>query len=185
MTEHELRVLIGQSQEEGFRALFRQYQAYVYAIVWGRLCKVCTKEDAEECVSDVFASVFLHFDHIAEGALQGYIGVTAKRAAIDRFRKQASRKDTFSLSDENLPEPVSPEDVEAETEAAAVSETLLAEIRALGEPDATIIIQKYFYNRKSEEIAAAVNLQTINVRVRLSRALKRLRKRLEDKGITL
>ena len=185
MTEHELRDLIGQSREDGFRALFLQYQAYVYAIVWGRLRKICTKEDAEECVSDVFASVFLHFDNSAEGALQGYIGVTAKRAAIDRFRKQASRKDTLSLSDESVPEPVSSEDVEAETEAAAVSSELFAEIQALGEPDATIIIQKYFYNRKSEEIAKAVNLQTINVRVRLSRALKRLRKRLEEKGMTL
>ena len=185
MTEHELRDLIAQSKEDGFRALFLQYQAFVYSIIWGRLRTVCTKEDAEECVSDVFASVFLHFDNIAEGSLQGYLGVTAKRAAIDRFRKQISRKDTLSLSDETIPEPVSPEDVAAETEAAEISAELYAEICALGEPDATIIIQKYFYNRKSEEIAKAVGLQTINVRVRLSRALKRLRKRLEEKGMRL
>lgn len=47
MTDCELRELGSTSQEEGFKALFQQYQSYVYTIVWNQLRIVGT---AEECM---------------------------------------------------------------------------------------------------------------------------------------
>ena len=47
MTDCELRELVSTSQEEGFKALFQQYQSYVYTIVWNQLRIVGT---AEECI---------------------------------------------------------------------------------------------------------------------------------------
>ncbi len=185
MTESELRSKIRASEEAGFRELFQQYQAYVYAIVWSRIKTVCTKEDAEECVSDIFAEIFMHFGDIREGSLQGYIGTLAKRRAIDMFRKHTSKADTYSLSDDNMPEIASDDNVEEQCESASISQVLLEKIRSLGEPDATILIQKFYYDRKSEEIAAAVKLQPVAVRVRMSRALKRLRKLLDADGISM
>ena len=66
MTESELRSAVNESRKEGFRILFQQYKGYVYAIVWNRICKVGSHEDAEECVSDVFTDVFRQFDQIEE-----------------------------------------------------------------------------------------------------------------------
>lgn len=185
MTEDELRALIGRSRENGFRALFQQYQGYVYSIVWDRIRTVGTKEDAEECVSDVFASVFLQFDSIGQGALQGFIGTLAKRTAIDLFRKRTAKKAAAALPEEEMAQLASEEDIAADCESAELSSALLDAVRSLGEPDATIIIQKFYYDRNTEEIAEAVNLKPTNVRVRLSRALKRLRTLLPDHGISL
>lgn len=185
MTELELRALIDRSQQEGFRALFQQYQSYVYAIIWRRICTLGCKEDAEECVSDVFAEVFLHFADIREGSLQGYLATVANRTAIDCYRRLRSRGGHTSLNDGAVQMLASDADVEASCEANAQSSILLEKIRSLGEPDATIILHKYFYDRSTAEIAATVHMQPVTVRVRLSRALKRLRTLLTDEGITL
>lgn len=185
MTESELRTLISQSQQEGFRALFQQYQSYVYAIIWRRICTVGSKEDAEECLSDVFADVFLHFAEIQTGSLRGYLAMTANRTAIDCYRKIRSRREDTYLEDDAVQNLDSGEDTEARCEANAASRMLFEKIRALGEPDATIILHKYFYDRSTAEIAAYVHMKPVTVRVRLNRALKRLRTLLSDEEITL
>ena len=72
------------------------------------------------------------------------------------------------------------EDLEADDEKRELKEKLLAEIQDLGEPDSTILVQKYYFGRKMGDIAKAVGLSTHAAQVRCGRALKRLRKELED-----
>lgn len=185
MTERELRTLIGRSQKEGFRVLFQEYRGYVYTVVWNRIGGVGTREDAEECVSDVFAEVFLHFAEIREGALRGYIGTVAKRRSIDAFRRLSAHDPGVSLEEDGVQELPSDTDIAADSEAGAIRLRLLERIRSLGEPDATIILQRYYYERSSAEIAQSLRLQPAAVRMRASRALKRLRSMLTEDGISL
>lgn len=185
MTEMELRDAVQRSREEGFHALFQTYQRYVYAIVWDKLAAVGSREDAEECVSDIFAEVFLHYDEIRVGAMQGYIGTVAKRRAIDRFYRLSRREPPLSLDDETLPPVSTGEDPAEIHEQNDLHRRLLAAVASLGEPDATIVMQRYYYGCKTKEIAQHVQLTPINVRVRLGRALKRLRRILGDDGISV
>ncbi len=180
MTERELRQLISRSREEGFRALFQQYQGYVYTIVWNHISSVGSREDAEECMSDIFTEIFLHFEEIHENALKGYIGTVAKRKSVNLFY-QLQKNQTVPL-EEAVPI-ASGQDIPKDYENADFQRNLLEKIISLGEPDSTIIIQKYYYDRKSGEIAKVVNLSPVTVRVRLNRALKRLRKLLTDEEI--
>jgi RNA polymerase sigma-70 factor (ECF subfamily) len=185
MTESELRAAIRRSREDGFHALFQQYQKYVYAIVWDKLCEVGSREDAEECVGDIFAEIFVHYDAIHEGAMQGYIGTVAKRRAINRFNQLCRQEPARSLDDDAMQE-LPAEETPADThERNDLHRLLLAKIQALGEPDATIVVQRYYYGCRTEEIARHVRLNPVNVRVRLNRALKRLRKMLSDEGISM
>ena len=57
------------SREAGQRAIFDQYGNYVYTIVYSKLHAYGTHEDIEECVSDVFAKIFMSFDADHEGSL--------------------------------------------------------------------------------------------------------------------
>ena len=91
MTEQELRRRITASEKDGFRLLFEQYHAYVYHIVWNRIHAVGSPEDAEECVSDIFAELFRHFGEVEEGALKGYLGVLAKRRRDPGLLRQAEK----------------------------------------------------------------------------------------------
>ncbi len=184
MTERELRLLIDGSEKDGFRSLFQQYNGYVYAIVWSHICKVGTHEDADECVSDVFTDIFLHFDQIEEGKLQSYVRTVAKRKAVDCFRRLTAKPPSAGL-DEGVEQAASDTDVEQNYDRTALRHILLDKIRLLGEPDTTIVMMKYFYDCKSVEIARVVHMNQAAVRQRLHRAMKRLRELLADEGISL
>ena len=185
MTESELRSKISESRKEGFRILFQQYHGYVYAIVWNRICKVGSHEDAEECVSDVFTDIFLQFDQIEDGKLQSYIRTVAKRRAINCFYRLTAKPVTISMEEMEYDTTASDEDIERDIEQASLRSILLKKVKMLGEPDATIIMMKYYYEAEPAAIAQAVHLSRSAVRMRLSRAMKRLAKLLEEDGYTL
>lgn len=182
MTDRELRNLVSESQEDGFKALFQQYQSYVYTIVWNQLRTVGTAEDAEECISDVFMQVFLHFEEISDGALQAYIGTVARHKATDYVRKLRSLNGHADVR-EDLSDIPSEENIEQEIEASMEHSVLYEKIRELGEPDSTILVLKYFYLKTSKDIAKQVHLTPIAVRVRLNRALKKLRRLLTNEEL--
>ncbi|MDE6729399.1 MAG: sigma-70 family RNA polymerase sigma factor [Oscillospiraceae bacterium] len=181
MTDSEIRSLIKKSPLEGHQALFAQYSNYVYTIVWSKLGSVGSREDADECMSDIFAEVFLHLDSVYEGNLKSYIGTLAKRMAITAFRRLSSESGRTISIEEGFEEMVSEVNIAEDYEKTVAARQLLEKILSLGEPDATIIIQKYYYNRNSAEIGKIVHLNPVAVRMRSSRAIKRLRGMLEQK----
>lgn len=176
MTEWELRALISRSEKEGFRALFQEYRAYVYTVVWNKIGAVGSREDAEEAVSDVFADVFLHYADIRDGSLQGYIGTVARRTAIDWFRRLSARAPDEALT-EDMPDAA---DITAQGERAVLRRQLLHAVESLGQPDASIILQRFYYERSYSEIARSLRMAPAAVRMRASRALKRLKSLLGD-----
>jgi RNA polymerase sigma factor (sigma-70 family) len=99
-------------------------------------------------------------------------------------RSLSSRKSVSIDEDENLLL-TSDENIESATESFHISAMLLSRIEELGEPDSTIIIQRYFYDRSSAETACILGMNPITVRSRLRRALKKLRDVLTDMDITL
>ncbi len=181
MTEEELRSLLQKSKKEGHRAIFQQYGNYVYTIVYSKLRSCATHEDIEECVSDVFAEIFMHLDTDKEGSLQGYISIVAKRTAINAYHR-LSRKSCMmiSLDDENIPPVRTEEDIARDYEKKTMRSFLLDKIKALGEPDSNIIIQKYFYRRNSGQIAKMLSLSPATVRKRCERAMKKLKATLSE-----
>ena len=62
---------------------------------------------------------------------------------------------------------------------------LLDKIDELGEPDSTIIIQQYYYNRTTLEIGKAISMTAAAVQKRSIRARKRLRSMLTEIGVSI
>lgn len=175
MTEKDIRMAVSSSRKQGFRLLFHEFYPYVYRIVWERIRSVGTCEDAEECVSDVFAEVFEQFDTIREGELRGFIAMLARRRAINLFHKLTGQSQTVSLDDESAPDLPSGENLEESLLEAQTQDRLLVHIRSLGSPDTEMVLMKYFYGLNSTQIAQRLSMNPITVRVRLSRALKKLK----------
>ncbi|MCR5480276.1 MAG: hypothetical protein K6F27_10530 [Ruminococcus sp.] len=88
MTEQELRNLLRRSKEAGQRAIFDQYSNYVYTIVYSKLRTCGTYEDVEECVSDVFAKIFMSLD-VEQEVPELASGEDVQK---DYTRKEMSRK---------------------------------------------------------------------------------------------
>ncbi len=186
MTDNEIVKLLKSSPDKGRRALFDEYCNYVYAIAAGKLRSCGTREDIEECVSDIFAEIYRSFD---EGKITGGIKpiliTIAKRRAIDYFRRVSGTfGKTVSIDDEDFKEQQSAERIDDDAEVRDRNRIIMKKIGELGEPDSTIIIQQYFYNRTAKEIAKTVSLTAGNVQKRSSRAREMLRSLLLEAGIS-
>lgn len=188
MTGSEYCSLLRNSPQQAHKAIFDEYFNYAYTIVFNRLRSVAGTEDVEECVSDVFAEVFFNYSEDDKGDkdMKGYIATIAQRRAIDRFRSISVKNGrSVSLEGDVLTELKAEEDIVENSEKKDVQLTLIQLIKELGEPDSTIILHKYYYDRSSGEIAKLLNMQATNVRMRCKRALEKLRLMLKVSGIDL
>lgn len=188
MTDAEYRLLMHKSVEKAQRALFDEYFCYVYAIVSRRLKGCASREDIDECVSDVFSDVFFSYDRNSgfNGDLKGLVGTVAYRRAVTMFHRLMSEQSRRAETDEHeLHQIPDRADVREAAERSEMKQVLLNKIGELGEPDSVIILRKYYSNMTSKEIAAEVSLSPEAVRVRCARALKKLRKLLSEEGFTL
>ena len=188
MTGKEYCTLYKRSRDAAYDALFENYCDYVYAIVYNKLRSTASREDIEECVSDIFADVFFGYDTESsnDSDMQGYIGTVAKRRAINAFHSLAAKNGHFSdNSEEELFNIGSDKDIEADSDMAETRSILISKINELGEPDSTILIQKYYYDRSSSEIAKLLSMKASAVRMRAARALEKLKTTLAAAGIMI
>ena len=187
MTHNEFRDELKKSEKQAHKRLFESYFNYVYTIVFNRLRSCASREDIEECVCDVFTDVYLSYDEDRDvsGDMSGFIGTIARRRAAALYRRRISADAPLAIDDELAEQLSSGEDVEADSDAKERQRLLLDRIAELGDPDSTIIIQKFYYGRSAKEIAEMVSLTPENIRVRSSRAVKKLREMLESSGFSL
>lgn len=171
MTDKKLLNELKKDRDKGLGQLIDTYSGYVYKIVASVILSVGTKEDAEECTSDVFLTLYSHIDEIdlSKGSIKGYIGVIAKRKAIDLYRKL--ERHSNNLCDD---------EAEAVEDSKSLSyedkQLLYQSVKDLGEPDTTIVTRRYFFGESAKEIAEALgNISEKAVQKRLERSIKKLR----------
>ncbi|MBR6996884.1 MAG: sigma-70 family RNA polymerase sigma factor [Ruminococcus sp.] len=186
MTDMELRMLMAESVQKCHRAVFDKYCNYVYAIVINILRNCGSREDIEDCVSDVFFKLYKQLDAKTDfsGDLKSFIAAISRNTAIDAFRRLSNKNNrSVYIDDDTTEELRSDERIEENAEKAERSRILLGKIKELGEPDTTIIIQQYFYNRTAKEIAKSISMTAAAVQKRSSRARQKLKALLCEAGI--
>ena len=186
MTLSEFRSLMKRSQREGHRALFDEYCNYVYAVVMNVLRNCGSREDVEECGSEVFVQIYRSYANgeLRDGDLKGFVGAVAKHTSIDYMRKLMSHnKRNTSMDDENFPEMASDSRLDADTEKKDRNRILMEMVNSLGESDSTIIVQQYFYERTAKEIANSIGMTAAAVQKRSVRAREKLKDMLMKMGI--
>lgn len=183
MNDNEILELLKKSPKQAYSIIIRQYANLVYAIVLNKIKNCAEREDIEDCVSDVFVSVFRSFDTFdAEtGTIKSFISMIAKRTAIDAFRKLSYRKNiTSSIEGEEL-EISGGDTPDNEYDKKCSKEELWAAVNSLGEPDTTIIVRQFFYDQTVREISERLSMSVEAVQKRSIRARKKLREILRVK----
>lgn len=166
--------LLRSDPDRGTQALLKAHGGLVYYTV-RRILKGYPEDDIEECVSDVFLYLYRNRDRLDldDDAMKSYLVKTAVHRATDHQRKVA-----------RIPTPA--EDAVWNANAAQIGaeeqallhierEELIDAVLSLGDPDATILIAKYFIGMKGTEIAAMLHMKENTVVSRAARALRRLR----------
>lgn len=182
ITDVDLSQLFEASPERGLEVLMDMYMGLVYTIVQSKLYSLYSREDIDECVSDVFLEAFAKrkdLVNLEKGSIKAYLAVLARRRAIDLHRRLVKTATNIEYMEEEAGEcPVdsyTPEDALVERES---QRKLVEAIFALGEPDSEIFIRRYYLEQRTKEISKLVHLKESAINTRLSRGLAKLKKLL-------
>lgn len=85
MTDNEILDSIYCDAADGMTMLINSYADLVYKVVYDVLSDVGTQEDIQDCVCDAFEAFFNNIDDadLSRGSIKGYLGVIARRRAIN------------------------------------------------------------------------------------------------------
>jgi RNA polymerase sigma-70 factor (ECF subfamily) len=137
--------------------------------------------DAEDAAQEGFVKAFRALDRFRPGAeLRPWLLRIVGNEARNRVRS-SGRRHQLEL---RLTEGFRPGDAAPSPEAVAVESDerrrLLALVNDLSEDDRLVVTSRYFLELSGEETAAALGIPEGTVKSRLSRALARLRARVEE-----
>lgn len=180
MTDQEMLELMQNNPVEGFEMIIGKYTGLLYSIAYSKLSTVSTRQDIEECVSDVFAMFYRQRAEVdlSRGSIKAYLMILAKRTAIKQFKRACSNSGRFtSVDDETLSAEllIAAEDTTAPIIEKETRTTIIRAVKSLDEPDSTIVLRKYYLGETAREIAQRVNLSQNAVEKRIARSLQKLK----------
>ena len=166
--------------EEAFTSLVQRYLNLVYFAALRR-----TNNDthlAEDVSQQVFAALAANASGLRRHeVLTGWLYVTTRHAAANAMRSEKRRIDReqeVHAMQENQNTP------DQESDWNQLRPQLDVAIDELKEPDRLAVLLRYFENRSFAEIGAALRVSEDAARVRVNRALDKLRALLVRRGIT-
>jgi RNA polymerase sigma-70 factor (ECF subfamily) len=162
---------------DAYEEIVQRYQQLAF-----RTAYVITRSaaEAEEAAQDAFVKAYRALGSFRTGAEpRPWLLRIVANEARNRVRS-AGRRQRLEL---RLAEGFRPGDAAPSPEAAAVEaderRRLIGLVNELDENDRQVIASRYFLELNSEETAAALGIPEGTVKSRLSRALNRLRERVE------
>ncbi len=174
--DDSLKVLIDGIKNRDEKALEYIMDMYIDNVYF--LCrsilKIYEKEDIEECVQDVFVSLWKEIYKYDEqrGSLKSFILVKARTMALNKRSKLSKIGnivpiDNFDFQHSEL--------IEEEVVSKEQRKELLEAIGSLKKEDKEIFIRRYFYNQRIQDIADSINLSVSAVENRLWRGREKLK----------
>jgi RNA polymerase sigma-70 factor (ECF subfamily) len=156
---------------------FRQHGAQIYRFL---LRRSGNHHDAEELTQRVFAdaSVALKAGKAQPDSLLAWLYAVAERRFIDEVRRRVVARRNVGLLPraEDAPDLIYPREV-----ARALKEA----IERLPEDQRTVVVLKVFEGRRFAEIAEILGTTEAACKMRLSRAIAKMKNELNEQGIEL
>lgn len=184
LSDIDLIKVIKQNPEKGLDLLMKNYIKLIYSLVHNKLYNKWSKEDIEECVSDVFYNFYIKLDtyNITTGSIKNFLCSIAKNKAIDYFRVQSNKPKASSIESDEYDKIYDfNDDVEKKVIDNEISCELVNGINSLGTPDSEIFIRKYYYGESTKSISQALEIKENTIDKKISRGHHKLRHFLEAK----
>jgi len=152
--------------------IVKEYTKYLNSIVNNMVQDNLSIEDKEEIVSDAFFIIWKKQEEVVN--LKAYLSGITKNLVLEKLKK---RKITYDISDfENDLEFTKNELFSVEREEI---ERIEDEIKNLNEVDIKILTDFYYSQKSVKEIANELNLTETNIKTRLHRIRKKIKKELK------
>ena len=180
MKDEKIIELFFARDEQALAEVEKKYGALCHFIA---LSILTVREDAEECVSDVYLKVWNSIPPDTPDSFKAYMAVLTRRLAINRYHESraAKRNRELEVAFEEL-EACIPAPEEAAGELPALLNEFLA---GLKETDRRLFVRRYWYAMMPAELAKREGMTVNAVTVKLYKTRNKLRKFLEERGYKL
>ena len=163
-----------------------KYGRMLHGIAWNLLR---SREDAEECVNDTYLRAWEAIPPARPGAFRIWLGQITRNLSLDRWRalraqKRGGGQTELALSEleECLPAVSTQEHA---LEAQDLAESLNRFLEALPREKRVLFVQRYWYLRSVEELAAMHGMRKNTAASTLFRLRKQLREHLKKEGFAV
>ena len=173
--DHELICRTQAGDEHAFAELMQAHYHFVYAIVTGI---VNNPHDSEEVVQDTFVNVYRGLAQYEEREkFKNWLAEIARNCALSWLRKQ--RDDTVSIDEVDEHTLQNPESLDDQLIRDEQRELIRRAMETLSEKDREIVRSYYLDGTSYDELIQTHGLSYKAISVRLSRAKRKLAKRLQ------
>ncbi len=172
------RQRVPKDYQEAFVEAYRSYYARVFAYIYSRIDNV---EMAKDLVAEVFEKAYVKGRSLRKpDAYATWLFMIAKNEMIGHYHRHKREINGISKMKESLwlsESPSDPEDGVLRSEAVS---RLMRLLKRLSERDQELLSLKFDGELSYSEIGCVLKMSTVNVRVSIFRALRRLRSLMEE-----
>lgn len=160
--------------EKALDYLYENYLGLAYKIALKNLEDIGSREDIEECVSDIFVGVWNNIDKYdgKVSVFKTWFSAVCKYKAIDYRRKLKSKAVNVELDENEVIEPLSTEDKLLLQEDINALNGIL---KSMKEVDRQIFIRRYILNEKVDDISRSIGISRGAVDNRISRGRRAIK----------
>lgn len=178
--------LFFQRSEEAIRETDAKYGSYCFSIAHSILAD---SEDARETVNDTYMACWNAIPPHRPNSFSAFLGKITRRISINRYHASHAAKrggGQMPLALEELSECIpAQQEVEGAMEEKALIRLLNAFVRKLPEAERKVFLCRYWYLEPVSIIAKRFDFSESKVKSMLFRIRNKLRKQLEQEGITV
>lgn len=165
---------------KNFDDFYKEYYSLVYYYI---LKKINRKEEAEDLTGDIFCACYKNFENYdtSKSSVKTWLFVIVNNKLKNYYR---DRKTVVSI-DEQIDGKYLYDNNDYAAQAIMLEDyrdILANAISALSEKYQLVVILRYFGEKSTEEIADITGMTAVNVRVTISRALKKINEYLVSSG---
>jgi RNA polymerase sigma-70 factor (ECF subfamily) len=160
-------------------AIMKKYNNLVYTVV-ASIIGHRRKQDIEECITDVYVSLWQSGSCSAQDDIRNLVITIARRRAIDKLRSLKR-----FVSEELNEEIAAAGLLDDEVTANLNGEIIRGVIMSLAPPDGEIFTRRYYYCQSVKEIARALKVKPKHIENRLYQAKKIIREKLIAQKINI
>lgn len=184
----ELIELLCEDVQQGMTLLVDRYGGAVKSVC-SHILRKCESSLVEDCIQETFVSLWRNLaqEKTYVGNLKAYVYQCARNQAISQLKKY--RKESGVSFEElqytGIEELVATEwnITEQQVDSMCSFECVHNTLEEIGEPEKTIFVLRYFYNYTVKEISKHLNFKEDNVESKIRRCKRKLRKKLEERGV--
>ncbi|RKJ41718.1 sigma-70 family RNA polymerase sigma factor [Acutalibacter sp. 1XD8-33] len=182
MEDERIIQLYNQRDEGAVQATREKYGGLCFRIALNLLS---VREDAEECVNDVYFAAWRQIPPLLPASLGAFLGRVTRNLAISRYRASTAQKRDrgvgllLSELEECLPDGNS---LDAQVDSRALSRLVSRWLDTLSPEDRTLFVRRYWYGDSLPEISRQTGTAPEALSQRTFRLRKKLKQQLTKEG---